>query len=210
MAAYRAIRVNPSNVAACLAALRPDKRTYYRLREIDPFSLSESELAARFLFINRLSFNAIFRTNRNGKFNVPYAKQKSRVKFDVDSIALLSKALKKATLLHCDFEEAIGDAKRGDFVYLDPPYAVSKRRVFAEYQAKSFATTDITRLRKSLCEIDQRGAHFVVSYADSAEGRKVANDWNWRRVRTRRNVAGFSGHRRFAYEVFATNVELRK
>jgi DNA adenine methylase len=182
---------------------------YYALREVDPSSLSEVEIAARFLFLNKLCFNGIYRTNLAGRFNVPYAKPKRRrVVFDFDTLNKTAVLLKNASLLHGDFETVLAEARADDFVYLDPPYAVAKRRVFSEYQAQGFSERDLDRLRSCLVELDRRGVHFVLSYADSAEGRMLASNWGYRRVRTRRNVAGFSGDRRLAFEVMASNREL--
>jgi DNA adenine methylase len=185
------------------------KAHYYTLREGDPASLSDVEIAARFLFLNKLCFNGIYRTNASGCFNVPYAKPKRRrVVFDFDTLSKTAILLKNASLFHGDFEAVLADTRAGDFVYLDPPYAVAKRRVFSQYQAQSFSERDLDRLRSWLVELDRRGVHFVLSYADSAEGRKLASAWNHRRVRTRRNVAGFAGDRRLAFEVMASNREL--
>jgi DNA adenine methylase len=205
--AYRAIRAETSKVIECLKRFRVSESTYYKVRKVDPFSLSIVELAARFLFLNRLCFNGIYRTNLRGQFNVPYAHPKNAVSFDEDSIWEAANLLSRATLIRADFEEVLGEARKGDFVYLDPPYAVRRRRVFSEYHPDSFSEDDVQRLKEVLRSLDQRGIHFVVSYADSKEGREIASAWYSKRVRTRRNVAGFAGDRRVAYEVMASNVE---
>lgn len=206
---YRAIRSHPSRVIECMRRYPPTKAHYYAIREVDPTSLSEVEIAARFLFLNKLCFNGIYRTNLAGRFNVPYAKPKRRrVIFDFETLKQTAVLLKNAALLHGDFENVLAEARTNDFVYLDPPYAVAKRRVFSEYQAQGFSERDLDRLRSCLVDLDRRGVHFVLSYADSAEGRKLASDWKYRRVRTRRNVAGFASDRRLAFEVMASNREL--
>jgi DNA adenine methylase len=205
---YRAIRAQPSKVIECLSRFPITEAHYYKTRLVDPCTLSDIEVAARFLFLNRLCFNGIYRTNLKGHFNVPFGLPKSTVKFDFDTILTMSALLSRASLLHSDFEVVLGEAESGDFVYLDPPYAVAKRRVFAEYHPDSFTIEDIKRLRAALADLDRRGVHFVVSYADSAEGRLLVAGWDYRRVSTRRNVAGFAGHRRTAYELMASNRNL--
>jgi DNA adenine methylase len=210
ISAYRTIRRNPQRVAECLLRLPITRATYYRLRAQDPFDLSECELAARFLFLNRLCFNGIYRTNRDGRFNVPYAKPKRKVRFSAEPLIEASGLLRKATLLTEDFEETVSHAEPGDLVYLDPPYAVENRRIFAEYQAERFTTKDLKRLRGVLTDLDRKGIAFVVSYAASAEGQALVHGWETRKVRTRRNVAGFVGHRRAAYELLATNASARQ
>lgn len=206
--AYRAIRTDPGRVVEALKRLRPNEATYYRVRAIDPFTLSHVELAARFLFLNRYCFNGIYRTNLNGKFNVPYSHPKKPVKVEIEAILNAASLLRGASLMEGDFELVLNEVERDDFVYLDPPYAVASRRVFAEYHPNGFSEKDLKRLEQALIEIDRRGAKFVLSYADSAEGRRLAKNWNWKRIRARRNVAGFAGDRRSAYEVLASNMEV--
>ena len=207
---YRAIRSNSSRVIECIKRYPTTESHYYAQRQVDPASLSDVEIAARFLFLNKFCFNGIYRTNLAGKFNVPYGKPKqAHVVFDFDTIIQTAALLKNTDLLHGDFELVLAQARADDFVYLDPPYAVAKRRVFSEYQAQGFSERDLDRLRASLVDLDRRGVHFVLSYADSAEGRQLAADWSYRRVRTRRNVAGFAGSSRHAFEVMASNREIR-
>lgn len=207
---YRAIRSSPSHIMDRLSRMPKTKSNYYRTRAINPSTLSDVEVAARFIFLNRLCFNGIYRTNTQGQFNVPYARPKGRINFEFETFAQMSSLLERAVLLNDDFENVLSEVERGDFVYLDPPFAVARRRVFSEYHPDSFSKTDIARLRRALKNIDRKGAHFVVSYADSAEGRLLSSDWDFKRIRTRRNVAGFSGDRRVAYELIASNRELPK
>ena len=109
-------------------------------------------------------------------------------------------------LKSADFEATLSEVKKGDFVYLDPPFAVRTRRVFREYGASIFGEHDLARLAKCLERLDTIGAHFVVSYADCAEARHLLRPWRCARVRTRRHIAGFSSNRRHAFELVATNI----
>lgn len=209
--AYRELRRNPSRVIECLLRLRISEGHYYRIRSIPRSQLSDAESAARFLYLNRLCFNGIYRTNLEGEFNVPYAHPKrgaGGVRFNPDEILQTGAMLRRATLINADFEDVLQETKAGDFVYLDPPYAVSQRRVFSEYHPDSFSENDILRLKRALTDLDRRGVAFVVSYADSKEGRAIVSEWPSKRLRTRRNIAGFVGHRRAAYELMASNKEL--
>jgi DNA adenine methylase len=206
--AYRTIRAAPLKVIECLKRFRVSEKAYYKVRGVDPFTISEVELAARFLFLNRLCFNGIYRTNLLGKFNVPYSHPKRKVIFDEAHILESAKLLRRAVLVRGDFEEVLDEARTGDFVYLDPPYAVARRRVFSEYHPDTFSEKDLTRLSQALHSLDRKGIHFIISYADSREGRELASRWHSKRIQTRRNVAGFAGHRRVAYEIMASNAEL--
>lgn len=204
---YRALSTDPERVIGALKKQRKSKANYYRLRAQDPSRLSTIDRAARFFFLNRFAFNAIYRTNRAGVFNVPYGDPKSSIKFDNGVLRSAATLLERAKLLNSDFESVLDRAKAGDFVYLDPPYAVSARRVFSEYHPDSFSQVDLKRLRSMLAELNRKNVGFVVSYADSAEGRALSKGWSPRRVLTRRHIAGFADARRSAFEILASNLE---
>ena len=115
--------------------------------------------------------------------------------------------LSKAEFRAWDFGTTMRYVREGDFVYLDPPYMVDSRRVFNEYGKNPFTKDDLIRLRNHLQRIDEKGASFLVSYADCKEARELAVGWKIRRMRVRRHVAGFSDARRSAYEVLITNIQ---
>lgn len=142
-----------------------------------------------------------------GRFNVPYGPPKRKSSFDLDSVLRVSGLLKHASLLHADFEYTIARATKGDFVYIDPPYAVERRRIFAEYHRNTFAVDDLARLGACLHDLHERAAVFLISYADSREARELLRRWKPIRIRTRRHVAGFAGHRKNAFELLASNAK---
>jgi DNA adenine methylase len=194
-------------VHRALSLLSRSSTQYYKVRRVDPGELTSIERAARFIYLNRLCFNGLYRTNTRGQFNVPYGGAKSGNIPTLEHLKACSKYLKRARLIHADFRKTLALVQKGDFVYLDPPYAVSNRRVFVEYGAKPFAVEDIKILGQHLRKIDKRGAKFVLSYADCSEARKTFAKWSSRRVLTHRNVAGFAGDRKSQYEIYVTNCQ---
>lgn len=204
---YRAIRLDATLVLEVLKRFPRSKKTYYRLRKQNPELLSDVERAARFLFLNRLCFNGIYRTNTAGNFNVPYAPPRGKWRFKEEEILSAQKLLQNVTLLNSDFATTMDWAERGDFVYIDPPYAVEKRRIFSEYHKHSFGTHDLERLQKALFSLDSKGVQFLVSYADSREARALLKPWTRRRIWAKRHIAGFASSRRGAFELLATNLE---
>lgn len=180
---------------------------YYALRSKDPLRMGAFDRAVRFFYLNRFCFNGIYRTNKAGNFNVPFG-QKTGGFPTLDEWINASSQLKRAELSTLDFESFVfANAREGDLVYLDPPYAVSNRRVFSQYSANSFGLADMKRLNNLLGEIDRRGAKFVVSYAQSPEAKLLSRDWVVHREYAQRNVAGFAAHRKRALEVFISNFE---
>lgn len=206
MDAYQVLRSSPKALHAAVSSLAADAWVYERVRELRRESLSKFQRAARFIYLNRNCFNGIYRTNLKGDFNVPYATYKQGLLPTLHDFVAASDLLERADLRAWDFGTTLRHCAKGDFVYLDPPFAVTKRRVFRQYGPRTFEIADISRLALHLGKLDRRGIAFVLSYADCKESRTLASDWLHRRVRVRRNIAGFAGARRRSYELLITNI----
>lgn len=206
IATYNAVKLDVDLVLECFRRLPAGEKNYYRIRALDPAQLAPAEAAARFLYLNRYCFNGLYRTNREGFFNVPYGppvKPLSVFEARVRAGAALLK--RAATNFSADFAAALKMVRKGDFVYLDPPYVVDDRRVFAEYLPGSFSRLDLDRLSACLDDLDDRGAVFLLSYAQSGEASRLARRWYSQVIRAQRNIAGFAGARRVAAEVVCSN-----
>ena len=205
---YRILAEDPDDLYERVTSISSSEETYYRIRALAPESLSESDRAARFIYLNRHCFNGIYRTNQRGQFNVPYGAAKAGAVPSIERFRECSRVIRSAELTCLDFEEFVRTTVRGgDFVYLDPPYAVANRRIFRQYDKHSFGLSDVERLSHCLDHIDSVGARFVVSYALSAEIKPLLSKWTARRVTAQRNIAGFAEHRRKAVEVIVTNIK---
>ena len=202
---YRAVRDHYEVIAEMLQQLPNSKEQYYRLRSQQLSEMSCAQRATRFIYLNRFCFNGIYRTNGNGTFNVPYGGTRSGALPTRRELEQAARLLERAVLLDGDFEVILRRVRPGDFVYMDPPFRVAKRRVFREYDAERFTESSLSRFSAALSELDRRGVDFLVSYADSPEGRRLAAGFEHRRVRVQRNVAGFRAHRKQAYELLISN-----
>lgn len=205
MATYRVIRKSPEKVAQQLKGLRRSRREYLRMRSLEPARMTPPQRAARFIYLNRFCFNGLYRTNRNGEFNVPYGATGTGQLPDVQLLRACSKALHRTVLLTGDFEATLRRAKPGDFVYMDPPYAVTTRRVFNEYASTGFSSIDVVRVRRGMKQLARKGVRFLVSYAQSPEAEMLRKGFASRRVSVRRNIAGFTRQRRHSSEILIWN-----
>jgi DNA adenine methylase len=68
---YTKVRDNLPEVIDALAELRVNKRTYLSIRKEVPSD--EVQRAARLIYLNKTAFNGLYRVNRQGGFNVPFA-----------------------------------------------------------------------------------------------------------------------------------------
>jgi DNA adenine methylase len=206
MATYQTVKTRPRSVALALHALRRGPEEYYRLRGMDPSTLTPVVRAARFIFLNRFCFNGLYRTNRRGQFNVPYGSTGTSEVPDEARLREVSKGLRHARLVAGDFSQALEMCRPGDFVYMDPPFAVARRRVFSEYDASEFGSDDIVRLRQWMLRLASHGIAFVVSYAESEEADFLGRGFRTRPVTVRRNIAGFATSRCLSREYLILNV----
>jgi DNA adenine methylase len=124
--------------------------------------------AARFLYLNRLAFNGIFRVNQRGEFNVPYAGDRSLNYFkDGERLRRASEALRGIELKCCDFEDALASADEGDLAYCDPVYLSSTAEGFSRYTNSPFDVADLDRLMACIGAAVTRGAKVILSYSGS-------------------------------------------
>lgn len=205
MLTYRTIKKSPTEVLTQLKGRRRSKAAFLRMRSTDPRSLAASSRAARFIYLNRFCFNGLYRTNQRGQFNVPFGASNTGALPKRAPLLACSAALRKVRLITGDFEKVLSHAKRGDFVYMDPPYAVDTRRVFNEYDSKNFSSKDVKRVRRGMERLDRKGVKFVVSYADSPEAELLRKGFNSTIVSVRRNIAGFTSKRKNAAEILIWN-----
>ena len=203
--AYHQVRDNLQAVLVALREIEHGKRHYLRIRSIDPSLLSPPERAARFVYLNRYCFNGLYRTNRSGQFNVPYGGHKAGRIPSEDHFRKCSDLLQGAELVTGSFETVLSKVQRGDFVYMDPPFKVSARRVFNEYDASAFSQDDLETLRDWMVRLDEQDIPFAVSYAESEEADFLLRGFFSQLVTVRRNIAGFAGNRKSANELLISN-----
>lgn len=202
---FEAVRNHPKAVANRLAKIPLGKRSFYRVRKQYLSELEDSDAAAGFIFLNRFCFNGLYRTNAAGRFNVPYGSSRTGRLPTAEELRSVAKQLHSSTIQRADFSDTLAQTRPGDFVYLDPPYAVGNRRVFRQYNSSSFGLEDLQRLADHLVSMDSRGVKFLLSYAFCSEAVEFFGRWPRRRVYVQRNIAGFATHRRLAGELLISN-----
>ena len=142
------------------------KKYYYSIREHYNDKLMRSEydveLATLFVFINKHCFNGLYRVNGKGLFNVPYNNSR-RVSIDEEAIMAASEYLKGVTIIDGDFEQACKNAKKGDFVFIDSPYAPLNPTSFESYTKEGFDIESHRRLARLYDELTKRGCYCMLT-----------------------------------------------
>lgn len=179
--AYVQVRNRPIELARRLQTLDDSSATYYSVRSSRP--RSDLGRAVRFLHLMTHSFNGIYRENSSGQFNVPYGDRRTKRKLTLERVLDASSALSVATLRHQDFRQTIAVAKKGDLLYVDPPYTVlHNNNGFVEYNQKLFSWADQVDLAACCKRAVRRGVFVIVSNADHGEVLDLYPDFIYHQV----------------------------
>lgn len=186
---YRAIKRDPEPVLRKLTRMRNEESFYLRQRARDIDGEDDETIAAWMIYLNRTCFNGLYRVNRAGKFNVPFGGYENPRIVDRVNLEACSRALQCARIRCGDFMAAIADARAGDFVYFDPPYAPRVGHEFTSYHADGFTWNDHIRLRDIAFGLKARGVSVLLSNSGGddvrelyARGFKVEEVWGQRSV----------------------------
>ena len=192
IACYRRVRDEPESIARYLEQHRKlhSSAHYYRERETYNRSRPSAAQAARFIYLNQSCFNGVFRVNMEGKYNVPYGKKDSPNLPNASHLKRISTLLHSATLMVADYQKAIAHVRKGDFVYLDPPYPpLNGTAYFTHYTKERFGDDDQSRLAKAVRELDRRGAMIMMSNADLPGIRRLYRGFTIRELSVMRFVS---------------------
>lgn len=142
------------------------KEYYYSLRAHYNDKLMKDEfdveLAALFVFLNKHCFNGLYRVNGKGLFNVPYNNSRN-ASCDEAVIRAVSEYLKSITILEGDFEKACETAEKGDFLFLDSPYAPLNPTSFKSYTKEGFDIESHQRLASLFDELTEKGCYCMLT-----------------------------------------------
>ncbi len=202
---YKTLREYPEKVIKKLKKMPYDKNFYYKIR--DNFkSKNNIEKAARFIYLNRTCWNGLYRENSKGKFNVPFGRFENPKICDEDNIKAVAQILKNIHLHACDFEEAVSDAKTGDFIFFDPPYITGhKNNGFHSYNEKLFKWEDQERLADVAKYLDKKGCLILITNAEHKSIKKLYCKFRIKRVSRHSVIAADIKNRRKIKELIITN-----
>jgi len=179
---YIAIKNDLMNLVKLLSYHKENisEEYYYELRDIDRDAekfnnLTNTEKAARLIFLNKTCYNGLYRVNSKGFFNVPYGKHKNPAVYDEKILTHISDYLNsnKIKILNMDFEEAVCTTCKDSFIYFDPPYHSPQKNNFTDYHKNGFNETDQKRLRDLLIKMTEKNIKCLLSNSDTEYIRKL-------------------------------------
>ncbi|MFT8362774.1 MAG: DNA adenine methylase [Sporolactobacillus sp.] len=163
------------------------KDYYYTVRAWDRNgildTLEPAERAARLIYLNKTCYNGLFRVNSQGQFNVPFGNYNNPNIVNADTLRAVhhyfSERKDTIEIRNEDFETACAAAKKGDFVYFDPPYApiTANKQSFVGYTLNGFGEKEQERLRDLFVRLDKKGCFVMLSNADVPLIRNLYQDY---------------------------------
>lgn len=167
---YNVIKNNVEELIKLLKKMKAQhsEETYYKIRAEDPKLLCDIDRASRFIYLNKTCFNGLYRVNSKGGFNVPIGSYKNPAIVNEEELREISHLLKNAKIEVKQFNEAVKDAQKGDFVYFDPPYyPLDNKKSFTTYTKEQFLEKEQEQLAKAFNELDKRGCKVMLSNSDT-------------------------------------------
>lgn len=203
--AYKVLKSNPKELFELLKVQKNNENEYYRIRNTE-FS-TNIERASRFIYLNKTSFNGIYRVNKNGKYNVPFGHRKLEKLYNFEQLDKTSKSLKNCFFSVMDFKKVVTKVKEGDLVFFDPPYTVAhENNGFIQYNQSLFSWDNQIELSKLLLVIKEKKASFILTNACHTSIEEIYNDKGKKTILSRASTIGGIGANRTTYkELIYTN-----
>lgn len=191
------------------------EKFFYQIRNQDKdkekySKLTPAERAARTIYLNKACFNGLYRVNSKGEFNVPFNKKLKVNTYDSENmiLAYVYFQANNITILNTDFEEAVKDAKKGDFIYFDPPYDSEDDTTFNNYTETGFGKQEQIRLAKVYKELADKGCYVMLSNHNTTLINELYKEFNIHVITAKRNINSKGNKRGKVEEVIITNYEV--
>ena len=160
---YIQVRDNVDDVIDVLRTFENTADFYYEIRNKNFENLIEK--AAQFIYLNQTSFNGLYRVNLRGQYNVPYG-YRTKAFLEEDKLKMASRALSNSEIRVSDFWDTLSEVVPGDLFFLDPPYTTShNNNGFVKYNQKMFSLDDQYRLSRSIDQLKEKGAYYILTNA---------------------------------------------
>jgi len=212
---YEVIKNNVNELIDDLKQHRNDETYFYELRELDRNKeyynhLTPLQRASRLIYLNKTCYNGLFRVNKAGQFNTPFGNYKNPNIVNEYTLKAVSSYFNKAQITFTckDFNEALKGARKGAFVYLDPPYdPVSDSASFTGYDKGGFDQSEQIRLKNACDKLNEKGIKFLLSNSATDFIKDLYKDYKIEIIQAKRVINSKADKRGEIDEVLVMNFE---
>lgn len=187
---YTQIKENVESVIDVLKTYSNTESFFYKTRSLDTNALSPQERAARLIYLNKTCFNGLFRVNKSGQFNVPYGKRNGPF-VNTENLRSASNYLKHTAIYHSDYKNILNKfAKKGDFIFLDPPYQpIGKFSDFKRYTKEFFYEKDQIELAELFKKLTDKGCFVMLTNSEHPFILDLYKEYQIKRIETKRLIS---------------------
>jgi len=187
---YRQIARDHESVLKLLWEMPNDEDFFYRERARKFEELSPTQAAARTIYLNRTCFNGLYRVNKSGGFNVPYGRYKDPKIADDHLLKAASEVLGGAEIVLGDYRHVLEQyAKKGDLIFLDPPYLpISQYSDFQRYTKEQFYEDDHRELAAEVKRLSELGCHVLLTNSNHPLVHELYSEFHIEVLSTKRNI----------------------
>mgnify|MGYP006149968851 CR=1 FL=1 len=182
------------------------------------------ERACYYIFINKTSFSGVMQSNRKNQISSSFGNfsaRNPRICFSED-IRILSKQLQKhkTSIYNYDYKRTLKKAKKGDFVFLDPPYLPDPNTKYTvKYQRHGiFSTTkkedgwqeeDFLKVVNMFHELADRGCFVMMTNYDTPFIMEHLSKYQTTVIETKRKLTSKTGkNKHIQRDILITNYSI--
>ena len=187
---YKTVATQKEHVIMKLKTMENTEAFFYKIRSEAFDNLSCIEAAARTIFLNRTCFNGLYRVNKQGHFNVPYARYKNPDFIQEQKLQDASKLLKSRSIKCMSFEKLKDLGVTGDdFIFFDPPYVpLDGYADFKRYTKEQFHHDSQERLSELFKYFAAKGTKLILANSNADEVFKLYKGFDYLVVDSKRNI----------------------
>lgn len=212
---YEVIKDSVEELIGDLKKYKNEEDAFYEKRELDRDKerynrLTPVQKASRIIYLNKTCYNGLFRVNKAGEFNTPFGNYKNPNIVNEITLRAVSKYFNKARITFTcqDFEFVLKRARKGAFVYLDPPYdPVSDTASFTGYDKGGFDRNEQIRLKKTCDKLNEKGIKFLLSNSATDFIKELYRNYKIEIIQAKRAVNSRADKRGEIDEVLVMNFE---
>jgi len=213
---YREVRDNLNELIEILVdhqnSYHKNREKYYYSVRDDQSNKTNTEAAAKFIFLNKTCYNGLYRVNKLGNFNVPHGRYFNPKICNKEKLIECSSLLNNTEVkIVCDiYKNTTLKCKDNDFVYLDPPYfPVSRTSNFTDYTKESFGTQQHQELANEFDRLDSIGSKVLLSNSNSEYVKSLYKNYFILKVKSTRSINCNADRRSAHHDLIISNYNKR-
>lgn len=174
---YEMVAFKLSQVISQLNAWGTSREDYLAIRSMTWTSMMPVQIAARFIYLNKLGVKGLYRVNKKGGFNTPYDHTASGKRIvDLPTLQAASEIFQRIEISCGHYSRVMDRALPGDLIFCDPPYVPFSKNGFVNYSATGFSEDDHRELAECVKRCRARGVHVILTNSDTPLVRELYKD----------------------------------